>query len=104
MTEVFALAALGWHPNIIRYFSSWVQYHHLYIQSEYCDGTEFSAVCFGQLNYKVLAGTLDKRLQLHRNLRAPIDEDEVRRITRQCASGLDFLHQQQLVHLDVKPG
>lgn len=38
VTEVFALAALDSHPNVLRYFSSWIENGHLYIQSEYCDG------------------------------------------------------------------
>ncbi|OQV25402.1 putative Wee1-like protein kinase [Hypsibius exemplaris] len=85
--EVFALAALEWNPNVLRYFSSWIEGGHLYIQSEYCD-----------------AGTLGQQIEQYNKLDGKkFDEEDIRRIVRQAGNGLAFLHEQALVHLDVKP-
>ncbi|XP_055327491.1 wee1-like protein kinase 2 [Paramacrobiotus metropolitanus] len=86
VTEVFALAALESHPNVLRYFSSWVENGYLYIQSEYCD-----------------AGSLRTHINQNIALEKRFEEDEIKRIARQAGSGLVFLHEQKLVHLDVKP-
>ncbi|KAJ6880037.1 hypothetical protein NC652_033392 [Populus alba x Populus x berolinensis] len=39
LMEVQALAALGYHENIVGYYSSWFENEQLYIQMELCDGS-----------------------------------------------------------------
>ncbi|GAV01977.1 hypothetical protein RvY_12599 [Ramazzottius varieornatus] len=84
--EVFALSALESHPNVVRYFNSWSDGGHLYLQTEYCDG-----------------GTLGSHIVQNRRLGKSFAEDELRRIVLQTGSGLHFLHNRFLAHLDVKP-
>lgn len=80
--EVQALAAVGEHANIIRYYSAWVENHHLYIQLELCEQ--------GSLADKLAAG--------HR-----FDEEELTQVMQQVAEGLAHMHQKGMVHLDIKP-
>ena len=79
LQEVFALAALPGHPNLVRYYNAWVYDGLLYIQMEFCDG-----------------GTLlGKKKEFHQH--------ELAEILFQLASGLDCLHSHKMVHKDVKP-
>ena len=39
LREAWALAALPSCDNLLRYFSSWHEQDHLFIQTELCDGT-----------------------------------------------------------------
>ncbi len=36
LQEVYALAALGSHAHILRYYRAWIEDAYLYIQMEYC--------------------------------------------------------------------
>jgi wee1-like protein kinase len=38
LTEMFALAALGHHPHVIRYYNAWIEDVSLFLQCEYCPG------------------------------------------------------------------
>lgn len=80
--EVQALAAVGEHANLIRYYSAWVENDHLYIQLELCEQ--------GSLADKLAAG--------HR-----FDEEELSLVMQQVAQGLAHMHQKGMVHLDIKP-
>jgi serine/threonine protein kinase len=82
LKEVFALAALGSHPHIVRYYSAWVEENHLYIQTEYCGG-----------------GSLADQLKKGRRF----SEKELCKILRQVCLGLRHIHSKNLAHLDVKP-
>jgi hypothetical protein len=80
LKEVYALSAIPGHPNLVRYFTSWVsEDNHLYIQLEYCDG-----------------GNLQEITQ-------PLNEEELRELIFQLSSGLACLHSFNMVHEDIKP-
>ncbi|XP_062224139.1 wee1-like protein kinase [Phragmites australis] len=77
--EVQALAALGAHENIVRYFTSWFENEQLYIQMELCD------CC------------------LSMNTNPPLNCGEALELLYQICKGLDFIHEHGIAHLDVKP-
>ncbi|KAM3955418.1 wee1-like protein kinase [Aphomia sociella] len=82
LTEVYAHAALGKHPHVVRYYSAWAEDDHMIIQNEYCDG--------GSLQQKMESG--------------PLSESELLLLLAHIADGLAYIHSLQLVHMDVKPG
>ncbi|ESQ36635.1 hypothetical protein EUTSA_v10007445mg [Eutrema salsugineum] len=79
MMEVQALAALGFHENVVGYYSSWFENEQLYIQLELCDHS------------------LSKKSSLK------ISEREILVIMHQIAKALQFVHEKGIAHLDVKP-
>ena len=86
LNEVFAHAALIKHKHFVRYYSSWVEGGHVYIQNEFCRG-----------------GSLSQRLQEMRTRGQRFSEAELRRMMVQILKGLQYIHNKDLVHLDIKP-
>ncbi|CAH2056062.1 unnamed protein product, partial [Iphiclides podalirius] len=82
LTEVYAHAALGKHPHVVRYYSAWAEDDHMIIQNEYCDG-----------------GSLQQMME-----NGPLPESELLLLLAHIADGLAYIHSLQLVHMDVKPG
>ncbi|OVA04326.1 Protein kinase domain [Macleaya cordata] len=80
MMEVQALAALGSHPNIVGYYTSWFENEQLYIQMELCD----------------CSLSIKRSSQL-------LTEEEVLEAMHQIAMALKFIHERGIAHLDVKP-
>ncbi|KAI3773129.1 hypothetical protein L6452_04329 [Arctium lappa] len=80
LMEVQALAALGYHDNIVGYNTSWFENEQLYIQMELCDHS--------------LSINHSSRLCL---------EGEVLEAMHQIAKALQFIHEKGIVHLDLKP-
>ncbi|KAJ0778767.1 putative non-specific protein-tyrosine kinase WEE family [Helianthus annuus] len=80
LMEVQALAALGYHDNIVGYNTSWFENEQLYIQMELCDHNisinHASKIC---------------------------SEGEVLEAMHQIAKALQFIHEKGIVHLDLKP-
>ncbi|CAK1546514.1 unnamed protein product [Leptosia nina] len=82
INEVYAHAALGKHPHVVRYYSAWAEDDHMIIQNEYCDG--------GSLQQKLEAG--------------PLPESELLLLLAHIGDGLSYIHSMHLVHMDLKPG
>nr|XP_043622002.1 wee1-like protein kinase isoform X2 [Erigeron canadensis] len=80
LMEVQALAAIGYHDNVVGYNTSWFENEQLYIQMELCDHS--------------LSINHSRRLSL---------ENEVLEAMHQIAKALQFIHEKGIVHLDVKP-
>ncbi|EYU29600.1 hypothetical protein MIMGU_mgv1a024091mg, partial [Erythranthe guttata] len=80
LMEVQALAALGYHENIVGYYSSWFENKQLYIQLELCEHSL----------------SLDRIPKL-------FTEREALEAMYQIAKALQFIHGRGVVHLDVKP-
>ncbi len=78
--EARAAARLGGHPNIVTIYDYGEQDGMAYLALEFIDGS-----------------TLQERLA------QPISAAEIDRIISGVASALDYAHQHQLVHRDVKP-
>ena len=73
--EIKILSSL-YHPNIVRYFSSWEQSNHFYIQMEYCKESF--------------------RDYLYKSERNPL-------FIEQILNGLHYLHNMSYIHFDLKP-
>ena len=86
LNEVFAHAALIKHKHFVRYYNSWVENGQVYIQNEFCRG-----------------GSLSKKIQEMRKSGLKFTETELRKIVVQILKGLQYIHNKQLVHLDIKP-
>jgi wee1-like protein kinase len=82
LKEAYALAALGTHENVVRYYGSWIEDDQLYIKTEYCGG--------GSLSTLFENGTVFSEYQLCEAL-------------RQVSMGLAHIHARNFVHLDIKP-
>ncbi|GAB4841151.1 Mitosis inhibitor protein kinase wee1 [Ancistrocladus abbreviatus] len=80
LMEVQALAALGFHENIVAYYTSWFENDQMYIQMELCDHSLSIQKCT-----------------------CLFTEGEVLDAMQQIAKALQFVHERGMAHLDVKP-
>eukprot|EP00730_Choanoeca_flexa_P006372 TRINITY_DN12142_c0_g2_i4.p1 TRINITY_DN12142_c0_g2~~TRINITY_DN12142_c0_g2_i4.p1 ORF type:complete len:553 (+),score=139.07 TRINITY_DN12142_c0_g2_i4:254-1912(+) len=87
LREVYAHAVLQDQPHIVRYHSAWEEDDKMIIQNEYCDQG-----CLGDL------------LESHRQQGRSLPERTLCVILEHVAKGVQSLHAQRLVHLDIKPG
>jgi len=81
LKEAYALAALGHHDHLVRYYGAWEQSqsHTIYIQTEWCKG-----------------GSLRKHLPA-------FDQQELCRVITQVGKALSYMHIRGFPHGDVKP-
>uniref|UniRef100_A0AC35U9J3 Non-specific serine/threonine protein kinase n=1 Tax=Rhabditophanes sp. KR3021 TaxID=114890 RepID=A0AC35U9J3_9BILA len=71
------------HPNIIAYYSSFLNRNKLYIVMEYCSG-----------------GSLQVRIEI--KLTGPLKEPQIAFVCRETLRGLHYLHSMGKVHRDIK--
>lgn len=79
--EVHRMEQLRGHPNIVALYAAWEESGHLYIQFELCN----------------------ESLESYMLNRGPLPEQQVWEFTVDLLNGLKYIHDNQLVHLDVKP-
>ena len=79
-------AALGRHPNVLGYIDSWEEEETLFIQTELCELGNFSSFLWAY-------GKAFPRL----------DEARVWKMFADLSSGLEFIHDVGVIHLDLKP-
>ncbi|RPD63961.1 hypothetical protein L227DRAFT_561394 [Lentinus tigrinus ALCF2SS1-6] len=76
----------GRHPNILGYIDSWEEDETLYIQTELCE-----------------LGNFAHFLWEYGRAFARLDEARVWKIMAELAAGLRFIHDANVIHLDLKP-
>ncbi|MCO5585046.1 hypothetical protein L7F22_038978 [Adiantum nelumboides] len=76
----------GGHLNIVAFFDAWEEAGHLYIQTELCPCVDFSSF-----------------LQHFSNMGGSMDEARLWKVLRELSEGLGFIHDMQVLHLDLKP-
>ena len=82
--ELDAVADLPLHPNVVTYFRGWQQGKHFWVQMEY--------VVYGSVK-----SVIERLAPMELPLLAAWG------IVREVAAGLDFLHANNIMHLDIKP-
>lgn len=87
LNEVYAHAVLGSHRHVVRYYSAWAEDNHMIIQNEYCNG-----------------GSLAEIINNMREEGRSFTMYELQKLVAQLADGLTYIHNMQLVHMDIKPG
>ncbi|MCL4141206.1 UNVERIFIED_CONTAM: hypothetical protein GTU68_045582 [Idotea baltica] len=87
LNEVYAHAVLGKHPHVVRYYSAWAENNHMIIQNEHCN-----------------CGSLADVLEANKKTQNVFSETQLKQILLHVAKGLKYIHSQQLVHMDIKPG
>ena len=85
LREIKAVSALPSHPNIVGQYRAWQEGGHFYIQMDYCEG--------GSLNQVIYPASGP----------SPLTTEQLWTVATQVASGLDFLHSHDVLHLDIKP-
>lgn len=85
LREIKAVSALPAHPNIVGQYRAWQEGGHFYIQMDYCEG--------GSLNQNVYPAAGP----------TPLSIEQLWTVAIQVASGLEFLHSHDVLHLDIKP-
>lgn len=85
LREIRAVAALPAHPHIVGQYRAWQEAGHFYIQMDYCE-----------------SGSLDQLLYPAAGP-APLSTEALWGVAADIATGLDFLHAHDVLHLDIKP-
>ena len=84
LQEMLLLKKLS-HPNIIRYYSSFIEFECLYILMKFAAG-----------------GDLHSMLRRMRNQKRYLSEREVWRYAHEIGLGLSYLHSHNIIHRDIK--
>jgi len=87
MREVLAHASLNNHQHVVRYYTSWVEEGRVFIQNEFCGG-----------------GSLEDKIREKRLSSEKFSEEELKKILRHTLAGLQYIHSNNMAHLDMKPG
>lgn len=89
LEEVDILRHLGkdsGHPNIVAFIDAWEEAGHLFVQTELCPCVDFSSF-----------------LQHFSNMGGSLDEARLWKVMRELSEGLGYIHDMQVLHLDLKP-
>lgn len=84
LREIQMVASLPEMENIVAQYRAWQEGGHFYIQMDYCDG-----------------GSLQQELE--GNLGGRLERRGLWGVVRDVSAGLQFLHGNNVLHLDIKP-
>lgn len=82
LREIRAVAALPPHQNIVGQYRAWQEGGHFYLQMDFCSG-----------------GSLQRLIQES----GCLSNEQLWKVAADVATGLDFLHTNNILHLDIKP-
>ncbi|USW56616.1 Putative serine/threonine-protein kinase, active [Septoria linicola] len=85
MQEVVILKAMQGHEHIVQLVDHWESKNHLYIQTEYCEN-----------------GNL-KDFLIQTGFKGRLDDFRIWKILLELSQGLKSIHDQDFIHLDLKP-
>lgn len=89
LKEVDLALSVSNHPNIVRTFQAWEEYdRHLYILSEFCD---FSLSEFVEKQW------------IHKSKLSFLPETQILCFAADMFCGVSYLHDMNIIHLDLKP-
>ena len=83
--EIILLQELD-HPNINKYYKSFINNNCLYIIMEFMDNGDISGF-----------------ISAHKKFQKPVREEEVWNILLQCMNALSYIHKKKIIHRDIKP-
>lgn len=100
------------HENIIRYFdhfdlkiSSW---NHICIITEYCDVMKFiSIVIYYSVIYYIIIiknGDLKQKIDKVKQSNESLNEKQILKWMIESTNALKYLHSNNIIHRDIKPG
>ena len=90
LREVHALAALGSHPHIVRYYAAWMEEEKIFIQFELCPRGS-------------LWDSLQRWSTAPPGATNPVGDALIGALLRDISSALAHMHARGIVHLDIKP-
>ncbi|GIZ48373.1 hypothetical protein CKM354_001143600 [Cercospora kikuchii] len=85
MQEVVVLQAMQGHEHIVQLVDHWESKNHLYIQTEYCENGNL-------MEFLAVAGDKGR-----------LDDFRIWKILLELSQGLKAIHDQNFIHLDLKP-
>jgi serine/threonine protein kinase len=80
--ELYTFSLVGSHPHLVDFVQAWASCGHMLVQSELCE-----------------LGNLEDRL----DYKSPLEESEIWKILLHITLATKWLHDQQFLHLDIKP-
>ena len=83
--EILLLQQLD-HPNINKYYKSFINNNCLYIIMEFMDNGDISGF-----------------ISAHKKFKKAVREEEVWNILLQCMNALSYIHKKKIIHRDIKP-
>jgi wee1-like protein kinase len=120
--EVCAHAVLVKHNHIVQYYSAWAEADRMLIQNEYCNGGSLAEFCESlRVNNNNAAAAAQPQSSSdgmlidetpadlaintnNNNNKLLMTENDLKTLLLHIAKGLAYMHAQNLVHLDIKPG
>eukprot|EP00285_Hemiselmis_virescens_P020055 CAMPEP_0173388892 /NCGR_PEP_ID=MMETSP1356-20130122/11094_1 /TAXON_ID=77927 ORGANISM="Hemiselmis virescens, Strain PCC157" /NCGR_SAMPLE_ID=MMETSP1356 /ASSEMBLY_ACC=CAM_ASM_000847 /LENGTH=260 /DNA_ID=CAMNT_0014345903 /DNA_START=30 /DNA_END=809 /DNA_ORIENTATION=- len=98
--EVKNMAALSAHPNIVRYYGTWVEADGQTLRESFDGAMEPPRPCHKWLYIQMeLCSTSLRKWMDEKTL----DIDDVHTLLKEVSEGLRFMHSEGFIHRDVKP-
>lgn len=106
ITELDNLKQIRNFNHIIELAESFVEKGTRFIVTEFCEVSNLknSNLLSPSVNDSLKDGDLSKLINFCREEERFLSEDQVLEFSRQILKGLSYLHEEKIIHRDVKPG